>query len=214
MITASLLSAIEAHATRLRQTNPLVVRAAAGTLSEAEVLCYLASAGHMTLHTVTHLRRAETIARCRGWSALAAFLRAKGADEAGHEAWTHHDIDVMRAVSRADPKVVPAIHALVRALEETIDADPHLYLPYMLWAESITVLLGGEFVRNLTERCGIRIDALTSLTRHIELDAEHVAQGTEALDALLGDGTRAAALHASLARFTALFDRACAQMVS
>jgi hypothetical protein len=110
-------------------------------------------------------------------------------EEHGHDAWAESDLRAMGthfgAVVVAERAPCRAILALVQDLERAIASAPSSYLAYILFAEYITVLMGPVWVNALREHCGVPAEALSVVSRHADLDREHVAECVSEFDALL-----------------------------
>ena len=215
MIGSALRYEIEGYAARLRTGCPMFHAATVGTLSPTSVERYLASLRCMVASSSPYLERAAVRARSLGHEELAAFFSSKAAEERGHDEWAEHDLHVLRSRFDVtfDDAPVPAILTLMRFCEETIDRNPVLYLAYVLWAEYLSTLIGGEFVAALVQQCGVPRTALTCADKHVELDQEHAADDIEIIDAFIDDPRMLADLRAVLHRTMALFDRATEEML-
>ena len=215
MIADALRLEIEAHAERVRQRNPFLLKAAAGQVSPVEVERYLVTLHYMIARTHPNLVRARERAREAGLVALEGYYAEKLREETGHDRWAEHDLEVLRrssgATGRCEP--VPAAEELDAFLSATIDRDPVLYLAYVLWAEYFTVLAGGELAQHLVGACDIAPEALTCLVKHVELDKDHTEENLDVLDALVADPQMLDPLRQVLLESMGLFDRLCAQVV-
>jgi pyrroloquinoline quinone (PQQ) biosynthesis protein C len=215
MIADALRLEIEAHAARVRMSNPLLRRAAAGENSPVAVELYLVTLRYMIANTPSHLDRARDRSRETGLDDLATYYREKLAEEDGHERWADHDLRVLRGHRKivSQPSPVPAAIRLSAFLRRTIEKDPVLYLAYLLWAEYFTTLVGGEVIEHLVSRCHVPADALTCLANHVELDKEHTEENLDALDALVDEPRMLEPLRRVLDTSMALFDRMCEEIV-
>jgi hypothetical protein len=215
MIAEALRLEVERHAHRAIQFNPMLRSAAAGEVGPDAVGRYLASLQYLLAITQDHLRRARDIARARGFDSLAEYFEQKIVEERGHDRWASQDLVVLSANGGLPqpPDPVPAIVELATFIHATIDHDPRDYLSYVLWAEYFTVLVGGAFIRELVEHCGIDPNALTCLARHVELDQEHTDEGLDFIDRFVDDPGRLAQMRQVLLDVVARFDRACEEML-
>ena len=98
-------------------------------------------------------------------------------------------------------------------LQETAGSNPQRYLAYLLFAEYLTVLLGGEWVAVLEQQCGIPADALSVVTRHVELDRHHVREAVAEFDELLATVDAAPVLR-TLHTSMHLFERFCDELLA
>ena len=144
---------------------------------------------------------------------LRRFFQHKLGEEHGHDQWAESDLKEMGAhfgsSVGATREPCRAILALVRDLERAIRVAPASYLAYILFAEYITVLMGPVWVDALREHCGVPADALSVVSRHAELDREHVAECVAEFDALLAasDAPRAFdTLRVAMSHFEAFCD--------
>jgi len=216
MLTTSIKQEILAHAERTRSLNPFLQSAASGTLQMESLARYLASLRFMLSLTPQYLRHSRHIAEERGAPGLAAYFTHKLQEEVGHDAWAEADIECLARQFRLDraPSPVPSILALAQYLHNLIDDDPRLYVAYILWAEFFTVLLGGELVDHLVHRCGVSVNALSAVWKHVELDADHADHGFAEIENLVADPDLLPAVQATMRHFTGLFDQACAEMLA
>ncbi|HLV66635.1 MAG TPA: hypothetical protein VKY73_12520 [Polyangiaceae bacterium] len=161
----------------LLHSHPVLARARRGELSPSVVNDYLASILHLLRSTPRLLDKAERRARERGEALLAGFFARKAEEERGHEHWAEHDIATLHSAYGLSPgQPREAVVALVTWLERLVDTDPGSYVGYIFFAEYFTVLAGPECVRTLTQFCGIPSEALTAVSRHADLDRQHVAE--------------------------------------
>lgn len=189
MMGESVRLAVECQARRMRVENPFFVAASEGKVTPRAAARYVENLRYAFALTPVCLSRARAVAAARGLHELADFFERKLAEEAGHDAWAVDDLQRLGEAKGADCEgySVSAFSELATLLLELIDRDPRLYLVYIFFAEYVTVLLGSELLEQLQSRCGIPRDLLTSLGRHVELDAHHADEGIEALDCYLDD---------------------------
>lgn len=190
MLTQALQREIEACAQRLH-AHPLLIAAQRGEVPPDTVAKYLSSVLFLVRHTPPHLGLAQKSAEQRGELALARFFRHKFGEEHGHDAWAESDLRELGsrfgASVGATGEPCRAILTLVGDLERAIRVAPASYLAYILFAEYITVLMGPVWVDALREHCGVPADALSVVSRHADLDREHVAECVSEFDALLAE---------------------------
>ncbi|HTJ85223.1 MAG TPA: hypothetical protein VL400_26080 [Polyangiaceae bacterium] len=189
--------------------------AASGRLGADVVARYLVSLRHLVGNTVPTLVHAERAAKAAGDVALASHFALKRREEAGHDRWADHDIEVLakQLGERFIGGPARAIRDLLADNLDAIDAEPRTYLAYMLWAEYFTVLAGGPFAKYVVERCGIPSEAMTCLARHAELDADHATEGMDVIDRLVTDPGLLRPLRASMRRAMNHFDRFCDELL-
>ena len=207
---SQLAAAIEAYANDLRTHHPLLGLARSGQLGPSDVARYLMNVRFMIRHTPLHLSQARRRAAELDQLALAAFYEEKLAEESGHDVWANDDLAHLGREFAVAPPEAPSRHLqdLAHFLERLIAKEPSHYLGYVLFSEYVTVLLGPIWVRALTMQCGIPSEALSVVSRHIELDQDHVRKELEQMDALLAGSPVALfdALHRSMRCFRAFCD--------
>lgn len=214
MIGNILRGEIEAHAARVLDGNPFLLRARKGEISPDTMGRYLASLHFAIGHIPVFLELAGERALATAQVALAEHFAQKLREEEGHHRWAEGDLRVLRAsFDVRDLRVAPAVEELVAFQAELIDEDPILYLAYIAWAETFTTLAAGELVRALVERCGVPPAALTCLARHVELDREHSDDGVRVLNELAGDPSLLRRMQRVLGRTMTLFDSMCEQVL-
>ena len=214
MIRQVLTHEIEQHAARVR-SGRLMSLAERGLLTPAMMARYLASLRYLLEFSAPFLARARDLARSSGRHALADFFHQKVGEETGHHLWAVDDLTALQrrhAVPGA-PEPVPAIQALVEQIRVWIETEPALYLAYNMWAEYFTSLAGGEFVKVAIERCDIPADALTCLSKHVELDVGHAEEDIRTIAALVDDPALVPRLREVVVRTAELFDRACEEFI-
>jgi hypothetical protein len=216
MISAVLLRDIETYAANFQVANPLLRRARNGEVTYATAERYLASIRYLLEHTPQFLALARARARATGQFELATYFDLKLGEEAGHVEWAEADLERLSALSGVTGPRRPAraVVELMRVVREAIEDDPLLYLPYILFSEYFTVLMGPEWLSVLQERCGIPVAAMTAVSRHVELDKHHVKDGCREIDSLTRDQSDHAPLRAVLSntmrQFSAFCDELCA----
>ncbi|MFW6086438.1 MAG: hypothetical protein ACODAG_04475 [Myxococcota bacterium] len=189
MISGVLRNDIEAYVQEARATNPLYHRILDGSLEREKVGRYLVNVLHLLRHTPPYLERARQRARERGQRELADYFDQKLDEEVGHDQWAVSDIHHFTTVLnvRCRDVVMPSLASMLAYLGDVIDEDPTLYLAYILFAEYVTVLEGPALLELLEERCGIPQQCMSAIGNHVELDKEHVEEGLDAIDGLVGD---------------------------
>jgi hypothetical protein len=216
MIVTLLTDRIEQFAGRIA-AHRLLVQAQGGRVTPRCVARYLSSAHFLIRHTVPNLELAAEAAERRGLRELGAFYRQKTGEERGHELWARSDLSELsrRFGLNEAPGPCRAIEGLVAELEVTIVRDPASYLAYILFAEYFTVLMGPVWVRALAERCGVPPGALTVVSRHVDLDREHVAECRRQMEELVGFGDEQGLermLAMAMARFVEFCDELAAEL--
>lgn len=202
---------IESYAERLRHSHPLMDLARRGQISRESALIYLRNILYMLRQTPINLRLACDVCAEKGMHNLASFYREKLNEEMGHDSWAEHDILCIdpNADLTSTFTVVSPLLELDTSLKAGIKRDPFGFMAYILFVEYFTVLLGPEWVGLLTQHCGV--PAMTSISRHAELDKDHVEQDMRALDLMHCDEGCFAGLqtmlHTSMTCWERFFDR-------
>jgi hypothetical protein len=207
MIVQALTHEIEQYADRLHRENRLLALARQGKVTKEVIVAYLSGVLLMLRKTAVHLPRAAARAREVGRPDLAAFFEHKLEEERGHDQWALADFAELgrlfgeAAVQPPHPRML----ALAELLEEAIERAPATYLAYMLLAEYFTVLVGPAWLTALEEQCGIPRHALSVVSKHVELDRDHVQESVRELDALV-TGEDLPAMDDVVARSIACYD--------
>jgi hypothetical protein len=216
MTSNILIEDIDAYAGEMRRTSRLLHQAKMGLVTPRMVGAYWASLHFLFRHTPVHLEQARRRAEVLGHATLAAFFRNKAAGEEGHDEWAADDRTRLTGIfgRQASQDPLPTMFALVRSNSEMIEEHPALYLSYILFAEYFHVVMGGEWMAALQDRCGVPMRAMTALSYHLELDRHHVEENCREMDRVLPDGNWTERLRASLARSMAHFSAFCDELSS
>jgi hypothetical protein len=207
MISTALRTDIERWAAR-RDENPIFRLARDKGLSKAMVTRYIANVTYMVRLTAGHLRKARDGARARGDHRLAAHYEHKLAEELGHHEWGEADLETLTklGMSPACTSTTPAFERLARYLDQAIEEDPALYLPYLALTEYLTALLGPEMLELIETRTGVPRSSLTIIDNHIELDRDHAEEGWGCIDDLVRDPQALPRMRQALAEMLAHLD--------
>jgi pyrroloquinoline quinone (PQQ) biosynthesis protein C len=177
---------IERFSDDLCSTHPLFISARNGEVPVEVVAEYLSSLLLLVRSTQVHLDIAHDTALSKGDEELADFFRGKSGEEQGHEVWAESDVALLgQRFSVSAPAPSAPVERLVAYLDDVVRTRPAHYLAYSVFAEYFTVLAGPSWVSALDQHCGIPVEALTTVTRHVELDRAHAAKGLEQVDFLL-----------------------------
>lgn len=209
MIGDALRLEVERYAARARRTNALYVRAQEGTLGPKHLTAYLTGIHWLVLHTPLHLNVAVARANELGDAALARHYVHKLEEEQGHHAWAENDLERMALAAPRSIGVHPSMKELVAYIEGLIQDDPTLYLAYILFAEYLTVILGGEWLSILEARCGIPRASMSVIDNHATLDREHVGEGLAVIDSLVADPKKLPRMREALLGSARRFDAFC-----
>jgi hypothetical protein len=187
MISEVLCAEIEAFADRALSSSVAAVKVRSGELKPQAVANYLASLSFLLERTIGHLRAAAAGAERAGNSELAEYYRQKVREEVGHHRWADEDLQMLKGAfgNGLNGAILPSMLEFSHRLDQSISTGPKRYLAHVLLAEYFTVLAGPEWVRLLRENVGIPSNALTVVSRHVELDATHTEEGCQEIDRLL-----------------------------
>ena len=125
--------------------------------------------------------RAGEDALCR---VLAPYLREHAAEEDGHDEWLLDDLALCGIARERVRGRVPYVSAAVLAGTQHFwmrHAHPVAALGYLAVLENPA---SPAFLRDVAERTGVPIEAMSTYLRHAELDVTHVAEFDAMLDAL------------------------------
>jgi hypothetical protein len=162
--------------------------------------------------TPGHLRDARDRARELGNERLADYYARKVDEEVGHDAWGHADLESLTRIVAAPTSTTKSMLAIDAYNTELIERDPTFYLPYVAFAEYVTVLLGPELLQNIQEKCGVPRTSMTVVDNHVELDRDHAEEDFGAMDDLVLDPAMLAPMRQVLARICGYFDAFCEEV--
>lgn len=214
MISDILRADIEEYAAEFRATSPLLRRASRGELTYETVERYLSSIRYVLAYTPLNLTLARAQAESVGHPNLAAYFAHKLGEEAEHVEWAEADLASLSELSGTVGPRRPAraVVELMRRVREAITIDPFLYLPYILFAEYFTVLMGPDWLSALQEHCGVPASTMTAVSQHVELDKHHVEEGCREIDVLVRDQGLEAPLRAMLSSTMRQFGSFCEEL--
>jgi hypothetical protein len=167
----------------------------------------------MVAATPDMLSHAARCARRDGQFALAAHYDQKLVEEFGHEAWAQADITRLSTLGSVAGAPAQVTSQLLEFLRNSISKDACSYMAYMLFAEYFTVLVGDELIRHLVERCGIPVDAMTCVAKHVDIDRDHTDEGLDAIDTLVTEPSSINALRGVLQMSFMYFDQLGQELV-
>lgn len=178
---------------RLQSEHPLMQAARRGGVAPKTVASYLAGVKYLLDHTTVHLETAASFALQNEWPEIAEFFKHKQREEEGHSRWAESDLEQMGRVFGVTGAGVPdSMVKMVEFIGEMVRDRPAHYLGYILFAEQSMVQAGAVWAKALEDYCGIPGSALTAVTKHVELDQFHVADGRDEINRLLRDATETA----------------------
>ncbi len=167
-----------------------------GTLEPEMFSRFLVNCHHLVEHTPIHLTLAEKISREKGHEELAAYYKTKFVEESGHDKWAEADIALLKKQKRQvkmSSSIDPSMKTFVLHIESLIRKDPYLYLPYIFFAEYLTVIYGPTMNKALVEKCGYLPGSMTVVENHAELDKEHVNEWEDVIEDIVDAGAYRAA---------------------
>lgn len=180
------LAEISSFADRLQREHPLMRAALQGRVAPVTVARYLSGVRCLLEHTPIHLHTAASAALQQGLPELVEYFEHKLREEEGHARWAESDLEEMQRAFGVTASDVPnSMLNMVAYLGEIVQHQPCHYPGYILLAEHLTVRAGGVWVKALGDHCGIPLSALSAISKHVELDQFHVAEGREEIDHLL-----------------------------
>lgn len=217
-----LLEEIEGFSNQLQQAHPLMGAARSGRIGPATIALYVLGLKYLFEHAIIHLKRARGLAVERHQPELAAYFELKVHEETGHAHWAENDFNELERKFGARMASLPeSLKNLVAYTGDLLEQDPARYLAYVLFAEYLTVHAGDTWVNALVDKCNIPWDALTAVTKHVELDRHHVDEARIAINHLLIDSEHEPileSLHGVMHRFRQYLDElsaaAAAEMAS
>lgn len=216
MIGASLKADLDRYAVAMDHRNALFMGAAEGRLTADKVGFYLSNVRLLLQHTPVHLERARARAVVLGHHELAEYFAQKWAEERGHHRWAEDDLqrleEELQVITTGD--YASGLLGWLHFLEETIERDPTDYLAHILFAEYLIAVRGPEWLALIEERCGVPVRMMTAVANHAELDKEHADEGIAAIDRLVSDPEKLAAMRSVLERVLGYFDEFSDQVMA
>jgi hypothetical protein len=165
-------------------SNRFLAKVDHASVKVTEVARYLFGTQYLISHTPGHLRLA--IERAEAPDLKDYFIEHLG-EEVGHDRWAQDDINILgRLASFAFKTYVSRkmVSHVAWIESELIRKDPWLYPPYILSAEYLAVSAGPWFLERLNA-AGIPNKALSVVKNHAVLDALHVQQDCQIIDAFI-----------------------------
>lgn len=116
---------------------------------------------------------------------LSVYFKKKWEEEVGHDRWAVNDIKNLNGQDTIDENLIlPEIIDFTNLLYSTMHNKPYSYIGYMHFAELMTTTLGPKWLSLLNENLNLAPSNVTTISKHIELDIDHVADGCSFLDTL------------------------------
>ena len=115
---------------------------------------------------------------------LAAFLRSKKREEAGHEQWGYDDLLAIGMPQGAldTDSISPYVSCLMNYVEEGVTLDPKSLLIYLFFSEYTITLFGPVLLALLDKECNIDKKSLSIIAKHVELDKAHAKEDVAQVD--------------------------------
>lgn len=161
----------------LKANNPFYKHVYAGSLTVDQLEMYLFNIKHSLKSTIPQCATGAKGSRKIGLEKLSKFFLHKIKEETGHDQWADEDLQKIASEltsHQESHKLLPEMQALIAFNNSLVKQDPRLYLIYMLFAEYFTVIAGPEFMEALEAKCHIPRSMISVVTKHAELDKDHV----------------------------------------
>ncbi len=165
----------------LWNTHPFCTELREGTLSNNAMAYYLAAIGLLCRDTPKHLERGAKAAMREGFPELSQFLLKKIEEETNHDLWAEEDMKSLKnpQLENHKAKQSAALSQHLAWIHSIADSEALKYLAYLYTAETVTAELGPRFVSIAASNSGIETSKTTVISKHVELDAFHSAEGAE-----------------------------------
>lgn len=154
-------------------------------LSKTELQRYLSNIYFILLQTAPCLKLGAKVAEENGETELADFFQHKQVEEEGHFHWCEDDLKALLGPDYkwSHTEVMKPISQLMELQKSIILHDPKLYIGYITLVEALTVTLGPDVVANITKTdfADQPQVQLTCISKHIELDVDHVEDDYEVI---------------------------------
>jgi hypothetical protein len=163
----------------LKRNNSFYQRIFNGSLTAAELACFLQNVSFLTAHTPEHLTLAVATARAQGHEQLALYFEEKRREEVGHDQWGIDDVAALKKrfpITQDQIGILPEMQVLVASNQAMILSDPFQYFIYVLFAEYFTVLAGPACAQAIEKNNRIPPGMMTIISKHAELDKLHIAE--------------------------------------
>lgn len=188
-LVSDIKALIESLTETMQGTNPLFLKASAGTLNRSQLISYLNMLFYSFQNTPVSLVYGLSAALETEDAALIGFIEDKITEERGHHRWPQADLEKLGV--RADeynPMLLgPEIIRLMEYAKVVNDEDPRLFLCYMYAFEYFSILVIPELLADLGAKCDLPSSGITALAYHQELDVEHSRQDEEIMETCLVD---------------------------
>jgi len=187
MIADLLKSKLETEAENLITENPFFIKASKGLIRADHIKYFLNNAAYVLKYTPICLKLAIEKSDDHD---LTSFFKEKVREEDGHIEWAFNDLDSFGIDKNiVDEEISENIKLLMNYLLRIIQENPKNYLLYILTAEYVLVLFGHKLLGDLENKCGINPSQLTVLTKHVELDKDHVLDDMKVIERFFNNPT-------------------------
>ena len=175
---------IDKEADRVARSNPFFQATYRGELTAQQWEKFIQNIIYLIRFTPPHLKRALKKAQVQGLPTMQRFFSEKISEEVGHDKWGEQDVASLKgefqevdldAINSGTQKML-AYH------KDIIDRDCRLYVLYIMFAEYFTVIKGEELIGNLEKKCNIARDCASVITKHSDLDREHIIDDLKVLN--------------------------------
>lgn len=169
---------VDQYYQRLKTQNSFFVKALNGTLNPTQLAEYIFNLKYTVTQSIPQIGLGARRCKELGLPELSEYFKLKVKEEAGHHLWAQEDLENLKKNFGVDINMKlcePMLH-LVDYNKNLVKKDPRLYLVYILFAEYFTVLAGPEFLDGVDKKCQIQKSQISVLTKHVELDKDHVIE--------------------------------------
>lgn len=167
---------------QMKSDNPFFRAIFSGELQPTQWQAYLENVKVSLATNIKHIKMSAELAAAQGMPLLQEYYENKIAEEVGHDEWAASDLAALGqqfTLDTVEYPLEPNLALLIANNEKALKQDPRLFLVYILFAEYLTVVAGPECTESIAQRCGINKESLSVITKHAELDKDHVAEWRE-----------------------------------
>lgn len=183
--TKGLKSEIESFWQCLKETNLFYRKIFDGQITGNQVGRLLSSTRYLIHQTPKHLVMA--VERARSHRSLSTLLQKYFEEHTqvdfDHDRWAKEGLEELQKIcSCVDDSVSPKMIAFVENIEDLINKDVALYLPYILWVEYLCVAGAWDLADDLRNYCNIPAHVLAVFTKRADRDRQHAADDLGIID--------------------------------
>jgi hypothetical protein len=150
-----------------------------GILTPGQLSYYLRNLGWIMNETFGSIEMAAAESFSRSRPLAGEYFAKKLREEVGHGTWAREDAERLEgdfSFDRSGHSPSEAALSLLRLQKHHIKVNPTLFLTYIFFAEYLTVVVGPEWMRLLTEKCGFDRRHFGVIDTHAELDKDHTKE--------------------------------------